>query len=150
MKLNLGTEKLISLALLASPVTLADFDYTHGKWVLNPSETVERRAKNLTLDEERRAKLTSEVSNAITYWELDGKNLVYTDNHGKVSSSPYETRAVDDDTFEMIFMLNGQQIGGAIRVEQSEMGFCATFMLDHSDVAGQINSHTDCYKRNES
>jgi hypothetical protein len=138
---------LISMAvLLLSPFSKADFEYTHGKWALNPAETVDRRAKMKSLDAEEKAKLASEVKNAITYWELDGTNLTYTDNNGKVSTSPYEAVRVEGEKFEMVFVANGRQIGGAIQIEPSESGFCATFMVDHSNATGLLSSHTDCYQ----
>ena len=140
----------ISLMLIVgSPFSSADYEYTHGKWVLNPAETVETRSKTYPLNEEGKAKLVGDVSNAITYWELDGANLTYTDNHGNVSTSPYVTRAVDAEKFEMVFVVDGNAIGGVIKIEPSQMGFCATFLLDHSDVAGQLRSHSDCYKSDD-
>ncbi|MFT4712933.1 MAG: hypothetical protein ACI8W1_001414 [Candidatus Azotimanducaceae bacterium] len=138
---------LISVALfLLPPLSMADFDYTHGKWELNPAETVDRRAKMKSLDAEEKDELAIEVKNAITYWELDGTNLTYTDNNGKVSKSPYEAVRVEGEKFEMVFVSNGRQIGGAIQIEPSESGFCATFMVDHSNATGLLSSHTDCYQ----
>lgn len=136
---------LMTLLVLA-PLSVADFEYSHGKWELNPTETVERRAKMKSLDVEDKAKLASEVKNAITYWELDGANLIYTDNNGKMSTSPYEAVRVEGEKFEMVFVTNGRQIGGAIQIEPSESGFCATFMVSHSNATGLLSSHTDCYQ----
>lgn len=141
---------LMSLVvILTSSVSRADYEYTHGKWVLNPAETVERRSQTYPLNAEGKAKLLADVSAAITWWELDGANLTYTDNHGKVSGSPYLVRPIDAKSFEMVFVVDGNAVGGAIRIEPSDSGFCATFVLDHASASGQLKAHADCYQRDD-
>ena len=141
-------QKLIGVVLLCqSSLSLADFEYSHGSWVLSPQATLEKRTENKALTEQDNANLLNKISKAITYWKLDGKTLTYTDNNGKVSTSEYEAVQVDGENFEMVFVQDGQQVGGAIQIERVESGFCATFMISHSNSTGLLNSHADCYQR---